>query len=81
MYTERKKNFTVTITDGDRALVKRCFPKAPLTAIDSRAVARAAARQVLIESRSTSEALDCMTYGIPRATLENWMKGRIKLPH
>lgn len=79
MYTERKKNFTVTITDGDRAAVRGVCPKAPLAAVDRRAVARAAAREVLIEAKSTDEALDCLIAGIPRHTLESWMKRHLLL--
>lgn len=81
MYTKRKKNFTVTITEGDRAAVKDVCPKAPLSVVDRRAVARAAAREVLIEAKSTTEALDCLIAEVPRQTLERWMKRHLNLTH
>lgn len=81
MYTERKKNFTVTITNGDREAARHLCPGAPLSTIDRRAVARAAARQVLVESKSTVEALNSLIDGIPRATLEAWMKWYLKEAH
>lgn len=77
MYTSRKKTFPVKITDADRDAVRRIQPNASLMTIDRHAIARAAARQVLVETRSTADALDCLTASIPKDTLHSWMKARL----
>lgn len=75
----RNKNQKVVITSGDRELVQIKYPEASQLTIDRRATARAAAREVLLETKSTAEALDSLTLGIPEATLHSWMKGRLKM--
>ena len=77
-YTTRKRNFTVTITPGDRAVMRQSHPGAPLIELDRYAVARAAAREAFLASRSLPVALDTLTSAIPKAALIDWMKGRLK---
>ena len=79
MHTIRKKKFDVLITGGDRAAVRATCPNASLATIDRRAVARAAARVVLVEIGSTAEALSSLTSGIPKSTLHAWMRRELAM--
>lgn len=74
----RNKKCELTITRGDREIVRAHYPQIPRESMDLRAVARAAARGVLANSKSTAEALDSLVLGVPEATLNAWMKGRLK---
>jgi hypothetical protein len=78
MHTKRKKKFTVNITDSDRKAVRRFHPDASLASIDRHAVVRAAAREILIETGSTADALNSVAAWIPKATLHSWMKQQLK---
>lgn len=79
-HTVRKKKFAVTITNGDRQLMKERRPGATLSEIDRFAVARAAGREAFLKAKCVSEALDCLTSGIPKDALRDWMVSRLKRP-
>lgn len=74
----RSKRHSILITGGDRKLAHSHFPNASIHSINARAAVRAAAREILVETKSTAEALDCLTMDIPAATLRAWMKDRLK---
>lgn len=74
----RNKKCKLTITSGDREIVRAHYPQMSRESIDRRAIARAAGREVLADSRSTAEALDSLVLGVPDATLNAWMKARLK---
>lgn len=74
----RNKKCKVAVTSGDREIVRAHYPHMTCESIDRRAVARAAAREVLAECQSTADALDCFVLGVPKATLDAWMKSRLK---
>jgi hypothetical protein len=74
----RNKKCKLTITCGDREIVRAHYPQMSRESIDRRAVARAAARGVLVDSKSTADALDSLVLGLPDATLREWMKRRLK---
>lgn len=74
----RTKKTRLTITSGDREIVRASYPGMSQDSIDRRAATRAAAREVLAEGGSTADALDALVLGIPSTTLSAWMRDRLK---
>lgn len=74
----RNKQCKLTITSGDREIVRARYPQMSKISIDRRAVARAAGREVLADSKSTAEALDSLVLSVPAETLRVWMKDWLK---
>lgn len=74
----RNRTCKLTITTGDREIVRAGYPDMSRESLDRRAAARAAAREVLAECKSTAAALDSLVLGIPESTLNAWMKNRLQ---
>lgn len=74
----RSKMVKVKAAGADRELVRRLNPDASVNSIDFLAARRSMARSVLCEKKSTFQALDALTAGVPAQTIRAWTDYRLK---
>ena len=74
----KKRNFVVTISDGDRSQMRVSWLGLTPDMIDDFAVTRAAGRKAFMATKSVSKTLSAMVSGLPQVTVRAWMADYLK---